>query len=86
MSSNDSDLRYMATNDLIVELSKEEASLEETIQKRLVMAVLKLLDDKNSTVQNLAIKGFVLGVKVTVIFILATYTTTYKHKQHHTGD
>ena len=56
MSNSDSDFRYMATNDLINELSKDSFALDETMERKIVAAVLKLLDDKNGEVQNLAVK------------------------------
>ncbi|ORX91195.1 Cullin-associated NEDD8-dissociated protein 1 [Basidiobolus meristosporus CBS 931.73] len=56
MTSSDTDFRYMATNDLTNELQKDSFQLEESTEKKVVAAVLKLLDDKNGEVQNLAIK------------------------------
>ncbi|KAG5459633.1 MAG: cullin-associated NEDD8-dissociated protein 1-like protein [Olpidium bornovanus] len=55
MSNPDTDFRFMAANDLINELNSASASLDEQTQRRLVSAVLKLLDDKNGEVQNLAV-------------------------------
>lgn len=56
MSSSDADFRFMALNDLMGDLSTSTKELEDYIQKKLSLAVLKLLDDSQSTVQNLAIK------------------------------
>ncbi|KAI8366037.1 armadillo-type protein [Radiomyces spectabilis] len=56
MSNEDRDFRYMAVNDLINELQKDTFSLEPMIEGKVVRAVLALMDDKNSEVQNLAVK------------------------------
>ncbi|RHZ77030.1 hypothetical protein Glove_186g52 [Diversispora epigaea] len=56
MDSSDTDFRYMATNDLMNELQKDGFTLEESTEKRVVQKVLKLMDDANGEVQNLAVK------------------------------
>ncbi|CAG8499329.1 3773_t:CDS:10 [Diversispora eburnea] len=56
MDSSDTDFRYMATNDLMNELQKDGFTLEESTEKRVVHKVLKLMDDPNGEVQNLAVK------------------------------
>ncbi|KAJ3084208.1 Cullin-associated NEDD8-dissociated protein 1 [Quaeritorhiza haematococci] len=56
MTSNDSDFRYMATNDLMNELQKENFNLEDITERKIVAAIIRLLDDKNGEVQNLAVK------------------------------
>lgn len=56
MVSSDKDFRYMATNDLILELQKDNLKLDDDIERRIVQIVLQLLEDKNSEVQNLAVK------------------------------
>ncbi|GAB0495536.1 hypothetical protein MMPV_006838 [Pyropia vietnamensis] len=54
--SDDRDFRFMATSDLLNELKKPTFSADETMQKRLSTAVLKLLRDPSSEVQGLAMK------------------------------
>jgi len=46
----------MATNDLMNELQKDGFTLEESTEKRVVQKVIKLMDDANGEVQNLAVK------------------------------
>ncbi|KAI9208792.1 Cullin-associated NEDD8-dissociated protein 1 [Polychytrium aggregatum] len=58
MSNSDSDFRYMAANDFITELQKASFSLDDASEKKMVNALLKLLQDKNGEVQNLAVKCF----------------------------
>ena len=57
MSSLDADFRYMATNDLMEALKKSDLTLDDTNEKKIVAAVLKLLQDNNGEVQNLAVKA-----------------------------
>ncbi|KAM6301080.1 cullin-associated NEDD8-dissociated protein 1-like [Aegotheles albertisi] len=56
MSSSDKDFRFMATNDLMMELQKDSIKLDEDSEKKVVKMLLKLLEDKNGEVQNLAVK------------------------------
>ncbi|XP_075039823.1 cullin-associated NEDD8-dissociated protein 1-like isoform X1 [Mixophyes fleayi] len=56
MTSNDKDFRFMATNDLMVELQKDSIKLDEDSERRVVKMLLKLLEDRNGEVQNLAVK------------------------------
>ncbi|XP_058986020.1 cullin-associated NEDD8-dissociated protein 1 isoform X3 [Musca domestica] len=56
MTSNDKDFRFMATNDLMTELQKDSIKLDDESEKKVVRMVLKLLEDKNGEVQNLAVK------------------------------
>ncbi|XP_053325783.1 cullin-associated NEDD8-dissociated protein 1-like [Spea bombifrons] len=56
MTSSDKDFRFMATNDLMVELQKDSIKLDEDSEKKVVKMLLKLLEDKNGEVQNLAVK------------------------------
>ncbi|CAH2312122.1 cullin-associated NEDD8-dissociated 1-like isoform X1 [Pelobates cultripes] len=56
MTSSDKDFRFMATNDLMVELQKDSIKLDEDCEKKIVKMLLKLLEDKNGEVQNLAVK------------------------------
>ncbi|XP_055935598.1 cullin-associated NEDD8-dissociated protein 1-like [Argiope bruennichi] len=56
MTSNDKDFRFMATNDLMVELQKDSIKLDDDSERKVVKMLLKLLEDKNGEVQNLAVK------------------------------
>ncbi|XP_041743199.1 cullin-associated NEDD8-dissociated protein 2 isoform X1 [Coregonus clupeaformis] len=56
MTSTDKDFRFMATNDLMMELQKDSIKLDEDSEKKVVNMLLKLLEDKNGEVQNLAVK------------------------------
>lgn len=56
MNSSDKDFRFMATNDLMAELQKETIRLDEECERKVVKMLLKLLEDKNGEVQNLAVK------------------------------
>ncbi|XP_041080716.1 cullin-associated NEDD8-dissociated protein 1-like [Polyodon spathula] len=56
MTSADKDFRFMATNDLMVELQKDSIKLDEDSENKVVTMLLKLLEDKNGEVQNLAVK------------------------------
>ena len=56
MTSSDKDYRFMACNDLIAELKKDVLKLDEDAEKRVAQMLLKLLQDKNGEVQNLAVK------------------------------
>ncbi|XP_021566314.1 cullin-associated NEDD8-dissociated protein 2-like [Carlito syrichta] len=49
-------LRFMATSDLMAELQKDSIQLDEDSERKVVKMLLKLLEDKNGEVQNLAIK------------------------------
>ena len=49
----------MATNDLMTELQKDSIKLDDDSEKKVVQSVLKLVEDKNGEVQNLAVKWFV---------------------------
>ncbi|NXN92906.1 CAND1 protein, partial [Rhinopomastus cyanomelas] len=48
--------RFMATNDLMMELQKDSIKLDEDSEKKVVKMLLRLLEDKNGEVQNLAVK------------------------------
>nr|XP_055072782.1 cullin-associated NEDD8-dissociated protein 2 [Misgurnus anguillicaudatus] len=56
MTSTDKDFRFMAANDLMMELQKESIKLDEESERKIVSMLLKLLEDKNGEVQNLAVK------------------------------
>lgn len=60
MGSVDKDFRFMATNDLMTELQKDSIKLDDDSEKKVVQSVLKLVEDKNGEVQNLAVKWSVL--------------------------
>lgn len=46
----------MATNDLMTELQKDSIKLDDESERKVVRMVLRLLEDKNGEVQNLAVK------------------------------
>lgn len=56
MMSVDKDFRFMATNDLMMELQKDSIKLDDDSERKVVKSVLRLLEDKNAEVQNLAVK------------------------------
>lgn len=56
MTSTDKDFRFMATNDLMTELQKDSIKLDDESERKIVRMVLRLLEDKNGEVQNLAVK------------------------------
>ncbi|XP_078139725.1 cullin-associated NEDD8-dissociated protein 2 [Centroberyx gerrardi] len=56
MTSSDKDFRFMATNDLMLELQKDSIKLDEDSERKVVTMLLRLLEDKNGEVQNLAVK------------------------------
>ena len=46
----------MATNDLMAELQKDSIKLDDDSERKVVCSVLRLVEDKNGEVQNLAVK------------------------------
>jgi len=56
MTSSDKDFRFMATNDLMTELQKDSIKLDDDSERKVVRMLLKLLEDKNGEVQNLAVR------------------------------
>ena len=58
----DKDERYMATNDLCNELSKD-LKIDETMERRICAAVLKQLDDQSNDVQSVAVKCLAIIIK-----------------------
>lgn len=60
MQSSDKDFRFMAANDLMTELQKDSIKLDDDSERKVVKMLLKLLEDKNGEVQNLAVKWYVL--------------------------
>lgn len=51
----------MATNDLMTELQKDSIKLDDDSERKVVKMILKLLEDKNGEVQNLAVKWYVFS-------------------------
>lgn len=49
----------MATNDLMSELQKDSIKLDDDSERKVVKMLLKLLEDKNGEVQNLAVKWYI---------------------------
>ncbi|XP_019849564.1 PREDICTED: cullin-associated NEDD8-dissociated protein 1-like [Amphimedon queenslandica] len=56
MSSVDKDFRFMATNDLMTELQRDSIKLDDDSERKVVQAILRLVEDKNGEVQNLAVR------------------------------
>nr|CAG4641437.1 EOG090X00HY [Eurycercus lamellatus] len=65
MASSDKDFRFMATNDLMGELQKDSIKLDDDSERKVVKMLLRLLEDKNGEVQNLAVRC--LGPLVTKV-------------------
>lgn len=59
MSSVDKDFRFMATNDLMTELQNDSIKLDDDSERKVVQSVLRLVEDKNGEVQNLAVRWWV---------------------------
>lgn len=56
MNDADKDFRFMATNDLMGELQRENISWDDDSETKVTHQILSLLTDKNGEVQNLAVK------------------------------
>uniref|UniRef100_A0A0K0CT64 TIP120 domain-containing protein n=1 Tax=Angiostrongylus cantonensis TaxID=6313 RepID=A0A0K0CT64_ANGCA len=56
MTSVDKDYRFMAVNDLMRELQTNNMRLDDDSEKKVVRMLIRLLDDNNGEVQNLAVK------------------------------
>ncbi|KAJ1350296.1 Cullin-associated NEDD8-dissociated protein 1 [Parelaphostrongylus tenuis] len=56
MMSVDKDYRFMAVNDLMRELQTNNMRLDDDSEKKVVRMLVRLLDDNNGEVQNLAVK------------------------------
>ena len=69
MTSTDKDFRFMATNDLMTELQKDSIKLDDDSERKVVKMLLKLLEDKNGEVQNLAVRYLHQLMKNTPSFI-----------------
>lgn len=63
MTNADKDFRFMATNDLMSELQKENIEWDEESETKITHQIISLLKDKNGEVQNLAVKclGFLIS-------------------------
>ncbi|KAI9318295.1 Cullin-associated NEDD8-dissociated protein 1 [Zopfochytrium polystomum] len=59
LTNADSDIRFMAMTDIASELTKDAFQMSDHVERKVVAAVLKALDDKNGEVQNLAVKTLV---------------------------
>ena len=74
MASSDSDFRFMAANDLATVVAGDQFILDDGSERKLVAAVLKLIDDKNGEVQNMAAKWYcclsILAHSITVHSII----------------
>ena len=53
---SDKDFRYMATSDLLAELSKDTFKPDSDGERRMCKCLLKLINDQSSDVQSLAVK------------------------------
>lgn len=58
----------MATNDLMMELQKDSIKLDEDSERKVVAMLLKLLEDKNGEVQNLAVKWWEPGLVSCLVY------------------
>lgn len=63
MTNADKDFRFMATNDLMSELQKENIEWDDESEIKIIHQIIGLLKDKNGEVQNLAVKclGFLIS-------------------------
>ena len=57
VSDDIKDFRVMATNDLMSEFQKDSIKLDDDSERKVVRMLLKLLEDRNGEVQNLAVKS-----------------------------
>ncbi|GMS77933.1 hypothetical protein PENTCL1PPCAC_108, partial [Pristionchus entomophagus] len=56
MNSKDKDFRFMAVSDLMAEFTKNNIKLDEDSERKVVRMLLRLLEDTNGEVQNLAVR------------------------------
>ncbi|GMT08797.1 hypothetical protein PFISCL1PPCAC_94 [Pristionchus fissidentatus] len=56
MNSKDKDFRFMAVSDLMAEFTKNNIKLDEDSERKVVRMLLRLLEDNNGEVQNLAVR------------------------------
>jgi len=92
MTSSDKDYRFMAANDLMAELQKDSIKLDDESERKVVKMILKLLEDKNGEVQNLAVKclgPLVNKVKdyhiTTIVDVLCNYMLSEKEQLRDMG-
>ena len=73
MTGKDKDYRYMATSDLLGELSKDMFKVDADLESKLTNIILKQLDDAAGDVSGLAVKWFIFfsHVKYFFCFILS---------------
>ncbi|KHN81984.1 Cullin-associated Nedd8-dissociated protein 1 [Toxocara canis] len=85
MSSTDKDYRFMATNDLMTELQNDSIKLDDDSERKVVRMLLRLLEDKNGEVQNLAVKCLgplvhkVKEPQIATLGLLDSLITKYTH-------
>jgi hypothetical protein len=60
LASKDKDFRYMATSDLLQELSKDTFQVDPELEKRLCAAVATQLEDQSADISGIAVKWCVL--------------------------
>ncbi|KAJ3434668.1 tip120 [Anaeramoeba flamelloides] len=58
MNNNDHDIRYMAVNDLITQVKKENFKLDTNNENQLINKMLQLVEDSSGNVQNLTVECF----------------------------
>lgn len=56
MQSPDKDFRFMAISDMIVQIQKDTVKLDDETEQKVVRMLLKLLEDRNGEVQNIAVR------------------------------
>lgn len=59
MTGKDKDYRYMATSDLLGELSKDMFKVDADLESKLTNIILKQLEDAAGDVSGLAVKWFI---------------------------
>lgn len=69
----------MATNDLMSELQKDSIKLDDDSERKVVKMILKLLEDKNGEVQNLAVKWYWLDCACRISFLFFLCSNTKKN-------
>ena len=68
LASQDKDFRYMATSDLLTELSKPTFKTDPDTERRLVQMVLQQLDDAAGEISGLAVKWWAAILLASVFF------------------
>ena len=85
MTSTDKDFRFMATNDLMTELQKDSIKLDDDSERKVVKMLLKLLEDKNGEVQNLAVRYLSVIVQLCITSILEVPRSTGRQSEGFPG-